>query len=349
MRILCLTWVLVWSAMPAMAASIEGRIKGERFDWLSAQASGADWTSSVWDLSLHLPTAESVVPGGAIAASRNIELKQMDGSGNASLSLQMMGVIYRLADHNASNPYDGSDSFATTTNIGGDVEVLGDGVGNKVYTLSKTSNPFTHYKPVFRMSKKSWMDGMKGKPSGTYRGVLNYAIPYNYYRNGIIIRNTIQASLVVTLDYAPSILTSVRFINRNDVINPQYHGYPERMVGGRTEYQIEATGVFPNGVLMGLKPLTGRASQYQLDSVSTEDGSFITYSANCDVGCGSNRKIITDGRAEIDMVNKKLTIKSDNGTTARATISVVLTNTSLDTLINDTYRGSFVLMFSAGL
>ncbi|OCH16783.1 hypothetical protein A6E05_02840 [Aliivibrio sp. 1S165] len=349
MRIICFTWVLVWSAMPAMAASIEGRIKGERFEWMSAQNStGIDLTSSVWDLPLHLPTAEHVVPGGAIAANRNIELKQMDGSGNASLRLQMMGVRYRLANHNASNPYDGGDAYATTTDIGGDVFVLGDGVGNKVYTLSKTSNPFTHYKPVFRINNKNWMDGMKGQPSGTYRGVLNYAIPYNYYRNGIIIRNTMQASLVVTLEYAPAMLTSVRFVTKNDDINPRYHGFPERMVGGRTEYQIEATGVFPNGVLMGLKPLTGRASQYQLDSLSTEDDSFITYSASCDVGCNGYQKIITDGRAEIDMVNK-LTIKSQHGTTAIALISVVLTNTELDTLINDTYRGSFVLMFSAGL
>ena len=349
MRMLCLTWVLVWSAMPAMAASIEGRIKGERFDWLSAQPISSNLTSSVWDLPLHLPTAESVVPGGATAASTHIELKQINGSGKASLLLTLTGMQYRLSEHQTPKEYHGGDRTATTTQKGSDVEVLGSGIGSQEYPLNRASNPFTHHRPVFSMNKNSWMEGMKGQPSGTYRGVLNYAIPYNYYRNGIIVRNTMQASLVVTLEYAPAILTSVRIVTRNDVIAPQYHGYPKRMVGGRTNYQIEATGVFPNGVLMGLKPLAGRASQYQLDSLSTEDESFITYSANCDVGCtGSNQKIITDGRGDIDMVNK-LTMKSDNGITARATISVVLTNTSLDTLINDTYLGSFVLMFSAGL
>lgn len=331
-----------------MAVSIEGRIKGERFDWLSAQPiSSNNFTSSVWDLPLRLPTAESVVPGGATAVSSHIELKQINGSGKASLPLTLVGTQYRLSEHQSPEEYRGGDRTAITTQKGSDVEVLGSGIGSLEFPLNRVSTPFTHHRPLFSMNKNIWMENMKGQPSGTYRGVVNYTIPYNYYRDGIIVRYTMQASLVVTLEYVPTILTSVRFISRNDVINPQYHGYPERMVGGRTEYQIEATGVFPGGVAVGLKPLSGRVSQYQLDSLSTEDDSFITYSAKCDLGCtGPNNKIITDGRPDIDMVNKLL-IKSDNGTTARATISVVLTNTKLETLINDTYRGSFVLMFSA--
>lgn len=349
MKILCLIWVLVWSVIPATATEIEGRIKGERFDWLSAQRVSSNFTPSAWDLPLHLPPAERVVPGGVTTASSHIEFKQINGDGKISLPFTLIGIQYRLSDYQSSKEYRGGDSSATTIARGSDiVEVIGSGIGSMEYTLNRVSTPFTHHRPLFRMHESTWMNSMKGQPSGTYRGVLNYTILYNYYRNGIIVRNTLQASLVVTLEYAPALLTSVRFISKNDVIAPQYHGYPDRMVGGRTEYQIEAKGVFPGGVLMGLRPLTGRASQYQLDSLSTENESFITYSVNCDFGC-NKPNIITDGRADIDMAGKRLIISSGNGTTATATISVVLTNTKLEGLSNDTYRGSFVLMFSAGL
>ncbi|MUK51219.1 hypothetical protein [Aliivibrio fischeri] len=332
--------------MPVESSDIVGTIKEDRLTWQSAKITSDGFVPVIWNVPLNLPSADKVVPGGPTSAiERTVRLSNSSGSVNVPLTI--IGMSYLLS----SNAGETSTTGVGTKLSGVSAIVKGAGTGNKVVTLSTLSSPFTHYRPIIKpVTMSVWLKAFKTADldKGTYQGAMNYLVPYNYYRDGVLIRNTLQALLTIKIDYNPSQLHSVS-VSGDGVIYPQYYGYPERLVGGATTYIINVTGVFPNEVNIGLKNTVNSDSRYQLLSQTTYPQTGIDYSVRCTNGCDGPTQIITDGEPNINGTSNRLKMRSFNNVSAQATITVSFFNKKLDELNNDTYLGSFVLIFEAGV
>ncbi|WP_394230852.1 hypothetical protein [Shewanella colwelliana] len=342
MRIFLLVFLtLIWSFY-ARSADISGTIKGDKLIWQSAQVTSDGLVPAAWDIPLMLPAAEKVTPGGPdMTVERTLELR--GPSQSVSVPLTLTGVAYQLT----SNAGVQMGSGAPATVSGTLLSVKGAGVGDKVVALSVSSSPFSHYRPIIKtIDASAWLAAFQNVKAekGIYQGVINYLIPYDYYQNGILIRNTIQASLTVKLDHNPAQLNTVNVMG-DGVIQPLYHGYPERLVSGVTQYTITADGLFPNGVFIGLKNI---GSNYQLSPQSTDPQAGIKYSVECSSGCEGSTAIITDGAAMIDESLNRVKITSSNNTHAEAIIRVSFSDEKLAELNGDVYVGTFTLLFEAG-
>ncbi len=334
---------------PAISAEMALSIKGEHFIWQSAQRTEQNLLPAAWDVPLHLPAADKVIPGGPVTTATTLTLTG-DGQ-TVAVPVIMVGMTYQLSSNVALEDVTGT---GVTTVAGGSVSatVMGSGTGNKAVTLAALSSPFTHYRPIIKnIDEADWLAKFKlaGLNAGLYQGIINYIVPYNYERNGVLVRYTLQESLTIKVDYQPAQLTTVH-VTGDGYISPQYYGLPERLVGGTVDYTINATGVFPNGVNVGLKNTLGLDSSYQMKSQSvTMPATSINYSVKCSFGCEGDNSIITNGIADINSTNLHVKMRSADNKTAQSTITVSFSNKKLSELNNDIYSGSFTLIFEAGL
>lgn len=326
----------------AQSAEISGVVQGDKLTWQSAQNTVNGLTPAVWDLPLSLPSAEKVTLGGPISASERTLV--LSGAGTTvSVPLTIEGISYRLT----SNALMGGRTGSASTSMSG-TSVVVMGAGNATVTLSTLSTPFSHYRPMIKsIDARVWLAAFEaaGAGKGIYQGVINYSILYDYTRDNVLVRYIVPATLVVSLDYNPAQLNTVD-VTGSGIIQPQYYGYPERLVRGSMQYTINATGLFPNGVMVGLKGLT---PHYQLLSKSASPQIGIDYSVECTNGCDGATSIITDGAPDIDSLANRLTIRSANNTSAQAIITVSFSDKKLSELEGDVYTGTFVLLFEAGI
>jgi hypothetical protein len=322
---------------------MEGTLTAKELTWKSAQNATGGLVPAVWDVPLSLPAADKVVPGGPDSIAEKTIILNGPG-GFASVPLSIIGMSYRLSSSIGVEIAPGSTG---TTVSGVSAIVRGAGPGNQMVTLSSLSSPFTHYRPVLKaINTSDWLAAfkVKGLESGRYQGSINYQVPYNYYRNNVLIRNTLRATLTVTLEYNSTLLQSVA-VTGGGVITPQYYGYPERLVGGSTDYLVTATGVSLVGVFIRLKTQSG-SNEYQLLSQATDaPQTGINFSVQCTSGCSGASKLINEGRP----TNNSIKMLTPSHASGQATITVSFSNKKLDDLNNDTYRGSFVLIFEAGV
>ncbi|GEM77632.1 hypothetical protein [Vibrio sagamiensis] len=337
--------LLLGGSLTAQSAEISGVVQGDKLTWQSAQTTASGLTPAVWDLPISLPSAEKITPGGPSSAfERQLMLR---GAGTTVyVPLTIEGVSYRLTSNTSMSK---NKDSASTTVSGNSAVVMGAGVGNSTVTLSTLSTPFSHYRPMIQsIDANKWLNAFKssGAGKGVYQGVINYSIPYDYNRDNVLVRYIVPATLVVSLDYNPAELNSVNVIG-SDIIQPQYYGYPERLVSGSTQYMIDASGLFPNGVIMSLIGL--QSDNYKLWSTSTSPQIGIDYSVECTHGCKGATRIITDGAPDINSLNNGLTIDSADNTSAQATIRVSFSDQKLSELEGDVYTGTFVLLFEAGI
>lgn len=349
MRLFLLTSLLLGYAMPAISGDIALSIKGSRLTWLSAIVSEGGLVPAVWDIPLHLPAAEKVVPGGPTNVTEQLVTLNGPG-GSVEVPLTLIGMSYRLSSNNSTFPQ--GSAGVNTTVVGNSAVVEGAGIGNQIVTLTSLSSPFTHFRPILKtFDEKAWVEAFKVAyvQKGTYQGELSYQVPYNYYQNGVIVRNTLQASLTVQLEYNPAQLNSISVLG-DQIISPIYYGYPTRMVGGKTDYTVTARGTFPNGVRIGLKSNMAHA-RYQLNPRSNSLLKGIPYNVKCIQGCDVKLgvDIIKDGNAVINSTDKLITMISNDNLTAQAKIRVSFSIKNLDDLITDTYEGNFILIFEAGI
>lgn len=349
-RPLLLGSVLAWWMMPVMGGEIAGTLTGEKLTWQSAQMVGDGLVPAVWDIPLQTPAASRIIPGGQWSITATTVT--LTGSrGSVTVPITLTGMAYQLASN--GSVADVSSGTATSLITGTLATVKGQGVGGKVVTLSSTTNPYTHYRPIIKpIIANDWLAAFKaaGLPKGRYQGVVSYRAPNNYFRQGgPIIRYTLQGALAVKIDYNPAQLNAVTVTGEN-VITARYYGYPERLVGGETRYTITATGLFPNGVKVGLKNTLNSGNRYQLlPQTTTNSVTAIDYSVTCTLGCVGNKEVIKNGVPKIDTTTNRLTISETSPTLATAEMTVSFTGKPLSALSSDVYRGSFVLIFEAGV
>ena len=344
---LLLGCVLTWLTIPVIGGEIAGTLTGEKLTWQSAQLVGDGLMPAVWDIPLQLPAASRIVTGGQ--SSNTVTTVTLTGSGGSvTVPITLTGMAYQLA----SNSGVASISGTAASLINGTLAtVKGQGVGDKVVMLSSTTTPFTHYRPIIKpIIANEWLTIFKaaGLPKGQYQGVVSYRAPNNYFRqSGPIIRYTLQGALTVKMDYNPAQLNKVT-VRGDNVITARYHGYPELLVDGETRYTITATGLFPNGMKVGLKNTLNSSNRYQLLPQTTTT-SAIDYSVTCTLGCVGNKEVIKDGFPKINTTTNRLTIRENSPTQATAEMTVSFADKPLSALSSDIYRGSFVLIFEAGV
>ncbi|WP_340642460.1 hypothetical protein [Photobacterium damselae] len=344
--------VCILGALSAHAAEIAGNIKGEHLKWISASTNSSHLTPSLWDISMNLPPAHQLVLGGPDnTAPQTIRLRSNEGV-SVNVPITLAGMQYELASNIKVDSISGGTSSSDAKVGDKRVTVIGRGVSNQIITLAQTETPFTHYRPIVNsIEQQKWLKAFRdaNAPKGSYRGSIVVKVPYDYYREGIRIRNTLVLSLTVLLEYAPAMLFDVN-VSHDDVITPRYYGYPQTKVGGETTYTITATGFLPNGVLVGLQ--SNNKPDYRLEPIiSTMPETSILYSATCTSGCETqNRQFIVNGIPKINTTSNRAKMKGNNtGAPVIAKLTVSFRDKPLSELHDGIYRGAFVLIFEADM
>ncbi|WP_051117002.1 hypothetical protein [Vibrio campbellii] len=336
--------LLALLSMECHAADMEGRLVGKKLQWYSAVTVGGRTNPALWDLPINLPTGNSVIPGSVSQNRYSLDLKGPDGR-SVSMPLTVSGVQYRLASFSSHEKVEGGNA---QTNINGDIaQTTGTGTGDVKIDLTSNEVPFTHYRPILEaidgatLAKAFEQNNAK---QGLYTGHVTLTVPYDYYRQGVRVRNTLVVPLYMSLNYQPARLDDIT-VTGDGIIAAQYHGY--QRVSGETKYTLTATGDFPNGVLMGLQPSTNPDGLFHLQSDVSDSGD-IKYNLTCVSGCDV-QSLIVNGVPKIDNRDNKAKILPLSRSQAKAQLKVDFTDQPMDTLKSGTYRDAFVLMFEAGL
>ncbi|MDC4167375.1 hypothetical protein LDP52_01365 [Photobacterium damselae] len=325
-----------------VAADIQVSIKGDKLSWISANSTSVGLVPSLWDIPVSLPPASQVILGGPSNISEQIiNVSQQNGK-SVSIPITVKGMQYRLSSYSNAESIDNGTSTAVVNGL--ENSVIGSGVSNVVIILSNLESPFTHYRPIIApINIDNWLTAFKsaGATNGIYRGTIMISIPYDYYRNGIRIRNTLSLPVTITIDYVAQILNDVTVTGSN-AMTTTYH-YP-LLISGETTYTINATGFFSNGVWVGLSPLTNGENYYSLRSLNPNNTDEIKYNVTCISGCdGTNNQIIINGVPQINSASTRAKILGTNTTQTSAKIRVDFDRVPI--VSNDTYVGKFILMF----
>ncbi|PSU87545.1 hypothetical protein [Photobacterium kishitanii] len=343
-RYLWVPLVLLCSVSASLqAAEMIAQVVGNRFTWVSANTTSGYLSPSLWDIPFNLPVADKVIPGGPMDTSVS-SINLIGTGGSVSVPISIYGAEYRLSSLEGFKPVSGTSS---TQIKGNSVTVSGSGVGNLEVDLSSLESPITHYRPVFRsIDKNAWVGAfMAAKlPKGRYQAHINMNMPYDYYRSGVRIRNTLLFTTNIIVDYTPAVLNTIE-VEGDGLITPMYH-YPNT-VSGKTEYVVNAKGYFPNGVLMGLKLPLSDSPFYEM--VGKNPNEVIKYDVSCVSGCSGKNQIIVNGQGKLNTTDNRMKIDATSPTTAQAILQVGFNNKQMSELSNDTYRDSFVLIFEAAL
>ncbi|MGR5235677.1 hypothetical protein [Vibrio alfacsensis] len=349
----CTLLLALAGSYSASAAEIAAKITGDRLQWLSANSQGDDLVPSAWDLPHNLPAASKWVPGGPIndaPISLTFNGVGVEGSLTLNSFLEVRGIDYQSAPIDSATDITGSSSVTSLN--GNSVTVIGAGIANKRLTLSELGTPFTHIRPVIKLNEAVLIHAFKDSTlsQGRYQSQTLVKVQYDYYRNGIRIRNTLSYPLSVVVHYHPAELLTID-VSPNNVIEPRYHGHPNIKVSGETQYTITATGTFVNGIWVGLRAPAAGEPYFRLKPEDMSDTTEIKYDVTCIDGCdGANIAFIQDGIGQINDSTNRAKINARNGTTAAtAVIKVGFNDKPLADLSHGTYQGSFILVFEAGL
>ncbi|HIF9079027.1 TPA: hypothetical protein ACX6NV_003945 [Photobacterium damselae] len=342
---LCVPLALVCAVSASLQASeMTAQLTGDQWTWISANTASGYLVPSLWDIPLNQPAAESIILGGPVDTSASsIQLTGTGGSVNIPVSLA--GMEYRLSSMAGYQPIAGST--ANTQIKGSKVFVIGSGVGNLEVSLDSLESPITHYRPIMKnIDTNVWIKAFRDAklPKGRYQGLMNITVPYDYYRSGTRIRNTLLLTSRIIVDYEPAVLNTIS-VEGDGLIDPIYH-FPNT-VSGKTDYVVNASGYFPNGVLMGLKPPIGGSPFYEM--TGKNPGESIKYDVTCRSGCSGKNQIIVNGQGRINTTDNRMKIDAASPTTAQARLQVSFDNKPMSEVSNDTYRDSFVLVFEAAL
>lgn len=345
--------IFIFPSHSALASMFKGAITGDNVQWETAEKEKGDTIAArFWDLPIHLPAANKVIPAGPDTASQSftITLKNINNATDTVLiPIKISGMEYKLTADNVtaeSNPAGTANSIPS----GNTVTVTGVGMGNQAFPYLQAQTPFSHYRPIIKLSDSALVTAFKGSPApeGKYQGQHMLRVPYEYYRDDILIRNTLSIPIIIVIDYSPAALNSIRILSGDGKMDVYYYDYPKTLVGGKTIYTIEATGVFPSGIKVGLQGgIQNRQQQYVL-TTGPKDATSIPYSVTCP-DCTSSTKIIENGRGMINGISgvNTLTIPSNGESKVTSTIVVSFKDKPLDALNNGDYRGTFILVFAA--
>lgn len=187
-------------------------------------------------------------------------------------------------------------------------------------------------------------------PRGEYIGTANFEANWmhNYYGSSSIPSWTTtvgyRGDLSFTLYFEEDQMRSIT-VTGEDVIVPDSITRPD-YVQGQTEYKVVVEGIISNGVKVSL---VNPDSDFSLKPNTTTESETnkIPYSVFCRECDGTGVLMIENGKA----VNSsgKYGLVHDNFREVEGNFEVSFTDKLLDELYNDTYLGSFTLLFELDL
>ncbi|WP_425669758.1 hypothetical protein ACPSL3_07635 [Vibrio owensii] len=187
-------------------------------------------------------------------------------------------------------------------------------------------------------------------PKGIYEGTANFEANWkNYYYVTSSVGSwtttvAYKGSMKFRLFYEGDRIQSI-VVTGQDVIVPDTVSKPG-YVQGKTEYNVEVQGVISNGVIVTLaKP----NSDFSLKPVITKESETnkIPYSLYCRECDGSGVMMVENGKAVNTTGRYGLVHNDFRGVEAHFEVS--FTDKLLEDLYNDTYLGSFTLLFELDL
>ncbi|MFV8439754.1 hypothetical protein [Vibrio owensii] len=187
-------------------------------------------------------------------------------------------------------------------------------------------------------------------PKGTYEGSTNFEANWanKYYVNSWMTSWTTTVAynenMKFKLFYEGDRITKI-VVNGEDIIVPDTTSNPG-YVQGKTEYNVEVQGIVSNGVKVTLaKP----NSDFSLKPAITEESEAnkIPYSVYCRECDGTGVLMIENGKAVNTTGQYGLVHNDFRGVEAHFEVS--FTDKLLKDLYNDTYLGSFTLLFELDL
>lgn len=207
-------------------------------------------------------------------------------------------------------------------------------------TSGERVTPFQFIRPVINLPNLA--EDIKDAPSGRYTAFTSYYPVYFYKsQSGIMTYSMLSEALFVHLDYTAAYFIDAVKIG-NGVITPKYDK-ENKKVSGQTDYEINVSGLFPDGVRM-----TFSNDSYEMIA-GTESEKVLPYSIVCSIGCG-NRDIVINGKLANDIPDGKVITTAK--TTSEGVVNVKLDisyEAKADDVISDQYNGVFLVIFEANL
>lgn len=330
------------------AGNMEYRIRGDVLEYANVIKFGPWQSPPGYTLTPFLPVARSFILGNPLDTEWR-EYEFSNGSNTVRLGFQLSGIEVVLSD---SFTREDLGTGASVTIEGNTYQTIGSGLANVKINYSRDVTPFVSFRPKFRnFDADQFIEKFTQAkaPKGIYKAKLQNAFAYEYYRNGARIKQVVPFEVNISFNYNPAILNSVTIVSGNGVIEPRYYGYPEKLVGGETSYQLQVNGDFQSGLKMGLrssKHLDGLFALRPVDATTHSTDTNITYNVRCTNGCDGNGEIIRDGQAMIDDTNNRIDILPVDPTqSATIGININFGNKPLADIPNGLYQDSFVLIF----
>lgn len=330
--------------------NIEWRIRGDQTNRVSTIDVGGHLAPAQWDLVTGIPVADSIIPGTPVNSEEVLKIYFTNGSHKVRIDHYLAGMEYLFSDDFVS--VTATEGTAIVQGSGRELRAIGTGLSNREYHFASTQAPFVGFRPLFKKRDDAAVISLfknSRAPKGIYRGMIQSSVTYDYIRDGVRVRQTVPFITELVYNYNPAIINSVNIISGNGVIEPRYYGYPQKLVGGETNYQLQVLGDFQSGLKMGLRSSKHLDGLYALRSAEEESrgrDTKITYNVRCTNGCMGSGEIVKDGQAMIGDTNNRIDIIPAEPTeNATINININFGNKPLSEIQNGLYQDSFVLVF----
>lgn len=333
------------SSLPVFASEIQLKILGNEVSWITAQQKNGYFIPSQWTEFPNVPKASSWIPVG-VNHDRSHYVTFTNGVDSVQVYLPIIGFQYYSPD--TFQVKNSKKSGAQFFNEGGhSFYVTGEGASSKILELDVVNSPFSKVKPIYQLDQKALIDALQNAdmPKGIYKANITYHSKYDYSISNTSASYMFSGMNSFVVDYTPSNLAKLS-VSGEDKLKLNYK---EKVFSGETFYDIEASGVFSNGVSVGLQRALHKSNRYALES-ENKDGTYILYDVTCISGCEKNmHSFIKEGQANIDMNKNKATILSLDKKSAKAKIRISFKDKPLSEVNDGIYKGKFTLIFQENI
>lgn len=340
----CCAWLL---CSASFAATVTGKISGDELRWLSGRGDDGLLVSNAFDHVAGLPRTEHWVAGTFATSTETLILKSSSG-GEVSVPAKLVGATYAIMGKFASADVPAAAPRCTESILAVQTTVINrDGpfcVAKKSARYDSALVPFNQYRPILKLDRTTLIDAFKGKPTGTYSGVVTGTLRYGFFvhGSGALSYRNIPVTFSVQLRNTGSRLSQVSILG-NGHISPTYDTY-KHIAKGMTGYKVTAYGAFEAG--LRFRFVGKDADDYTLKLELTSDTRTalpIPYSMACD-RCTPRSQLVDDGHLKVPGSWVEV-----RGTGESITFDLVISyrDVKAEDVTEGVYRDSFTLMLEA--
>lgn len=342
-------WILVFllSLLSLNTHAIQATLEGDKLYWYDAQPGGGKdlYVPTLWNNTFtNMPFTNKWLPGGlvnSVPKTLTLFLSGKPGADSVTVGFEVVGYEYRVASPFSAGATNTHFTTCTVSSFSPPIARVMDGpigclANQYLESGANFYRPFTESRPIYRIDADSLSRLFAGKPAGDYVGTVPSTYQIYYFGNGGSIgayHMTDIAALIIK--YRPSYLTNVDLTGNNSLA-PRYD-FSRNVVSGETTFHGVATGLFTNGLKLGLKP--GRTDY----AMKGPNNTSIQYGIEC-LGCANSELVKPDG----GVATFNTTI-AGTGSAISFGIRVHFQDADLNLIESGTYNDVFYLLFEPNL